>query len=65
MRQGRLFPDPRPDLTDDEIIAAIRAAIDSGGRLSRPAELYLSAICAEHLVLELRGQGLEIVRRDW
>jgi hypothetical protein len=63
MRQGSFFPDPRPDVTDEEVIHAFRIAIERGGRLPRLAELYLGTICAEHLVRELRGQGLEIVRR--
>jgi hypothetical protein len=45
------------------VIHAFRIAIERGGRLPRLAELYLGTICAEHLVRELRGQGLEIVRR--
>ena len=63
MRQARLFPDPRPDLTDEEAVAAVRAAIERGGSLSRLAELYLATLCAEHLLRELRGQGLQVVRR--
>ena len=62
MEQGRLFPDPRPSVTDEEVVAAIRTAISRGGRLSRMAELHLGTVCAEHLVKELRGAGLEIVR---
>ena len=62
MEQGRLFPDPRPSVTDEEVVAAIRTAISSGGRLSRMADLHLCTVCAEHLVKELRGAGLEIVR---
>ncbi len=62
MRQARRFPDPRPDLTDEEVVAAVRAAIERGGNLSRLAELYLATLCAGHLLRE-RGQGLEVVRR--
>ncbi len=62
MHQGRLFPDPLPEATDEEVVAAFRVAIERGGRLPRLAELYLNTICAEHLIEVLRGQGLEIVR---
>ncbi len=62
MDQRSLFPDPRPQVTDDEVVAAFRIAIARGGRLPRLAELYLSTVCAEHLVDELRGAGLEVVR---
>ena len=62
MEQGSLFPDPRPAVTDDELVAVFRCAISHGGRLSRTADLYLTAICAEHLVHELRVAGLEVVR---
>jgi hypothetical protein len=63
MLQRRLFPDPRPDLTDEEVVAALRIAIERGGRLPRIADLYLNTICAEHVVEELRGLGLEVVRK--
>jgi hypothetical protein len=63
MRQARLFPDPRADVSDEEVVAAFRVAIQRGGRLPRLAELYLGTVCAEHLVEELRGQGLDVVRR--
>jgi hypothetical protein len=63
MHQRRRLPDPRPELTDQEVVAAFRIAIQRGGRLPRLADLYLSTICAEHLIEELRGEGLEIVRR--
>ena len=62
MEQGSLFPDPRPTVPDDELVAVFRGAISRGGRLSRMADLYLNAVCAEHLVHELRASGLEVVR---
>jgi hypothetical protein len=62
MEQGSLFPDPRPTLTDDELVTVFRCAILRGGRLSRMADLYLNSVCAEHLVHELRVAGLEVVR---
>jgi hypothetical protein len=62
MEQGSLFPDPRPTVTDEELVAVFRCAISRGGRLSRIADLHLNAVCAEHLVLELRVAGLEVVR---
>jgi hypothetical protein len=62
MEQGSLFPDPRQTVTDDELVAVFRGAISRGGRLSRMADLHLNAVCAEHLVHELRVAGLEVVR---
>ena len=62
MEQGTLFPDPRPTVTDEELVAVFRGAISRGGRLSRMADLYLNAVCAEHLVHELRVAGMEVVR---
>jgi hypothetical protein len=62
MEQGSLFPDPRPAVTDEELVAVFRGAISRGGRLSRMADLYLNAVCAEHLVHELRVAGMEVVR---
>jgi hypothetical protein len=62
MEQGNFLFDPRPPVTDQEVIAAIRTAISNGGRLSRMADLYLCTVCAEHLVEELRVAGLEVVR---
>lgn len=63
MEQGDLFPDPRPALSDEEIATVLRAAIARGGRLPRTAELWLSSLCAEFLVAELRNAGLDVVRR--
>jgi len=62
MKQGSLFPDARPTVTDQELVVVFRRAIASGGRLSRLADLYLNAVCAEHLVHELRVAGMEVVR---
>jgi hypothetical protein len=61
MEQPSLFPDPRPTLTDEEVIAAFRAAISRSSRLSRLADLFLCTVCAEHLVDELHLAGLEVV----
>lgn len=63
MKQGSLFPDPRQNATDEEVIHVLRIALSRGGRLPRMAELYLSGICAEHLVDELHLADLEVVRR--
>ena len=63
MEQAALFPDQRQDATDEEVVAAFRLAIHRGGRLPRLAYLYLSTVCAKHLVDELRGAGLDVVRR--
>jgi hypothetical protein len=60
--QGSLFLNPRPTVTVDELVAVFRGAISRGGRLSRMADMYLNAVCAEHLVHELRVAGLEVVR---
>jgi hypothetical protein len=57
MEQGTLFPDPLQTVTDEELVAVFRSAISRGGRLSRMADLYLNAVCAEHLVHELRVPG--------
>jgi hypothetical protein len=62
MEQGTLFPDPRPTVTDEEIVTALRAAISRSSRLSRLADLFLCTVCAEHLVDELHLAGLEVVR---
>jgi len=62
MEQPSLFPDTVLPVSDDEVEAVLRTAIYSGGRLSRPADLYLSAVCARHLVDELQSAGLRIVR---
>jgi hypothetical protein len=58
-----LFADQRQDATNEEVVAAFRVAIQGGGRLPRLADLYLSTVCAKHLVDELRGTGLDVVRR--
>jgi hypothetical protein len=63
MEQANLFLDQRQDATDEEVVAAFRVAIARGGRLPRMADLYLSTVCAQHLVDELRGAGLDVVRR--
>ena len=62
MEQRSLFPDTRPALSDDEIAEVLRQAILRGRRWHRAADLYLAGICAEHLVDELRGADLEVVR---
>jgi hypothetical protein len=62
MEQGSLFLDPRPTLTDVEVVAAFRGAISRSSRLSRLADLFLGTVCVEHLVDELHLAGLEGVR---
>jgi hypothetical protein len=62
MEQGSLFPDPRPTLTDEEVVAVFRGAISRSSRLSRLADLFLCTVCADHLVDELHLAGLEVVR---
>ena len=63
MEQQSLFPDPRRNATDEEVIHVLRIAIARGGRLPRMAELFLSGVCAEHLVDELHLADLEVVRK--
>jgi hypothetical protein len=41
----------------------LRAAIARAGRLPRSADLLICGLCAQYLVDELRGAGLEVVRR--
>ena len=63
MEQGALFSDLRRDATDEEVMQVLRIAIARGGRLPRLAEMYLSSVCAEHLLAELRTAELEVVHR--
>jgi len=63
MEQGGLFPDLRQNATDEEVVQVLRIAIARGGRLPRMAEMYLSSVCAEHLLAELRTAELEVVHR--
>lgn len=63
MIQGSLFPEPQAAVPDEELAETLRAAIARGGRLPRSADLLLCGVCAEYLVEELRGAGLEVVRR--
>ena len=63
MEQGNLFPQPCQALTDAELGAVLRLAVARAGRLSRLADLHLNSICVDHLVDELRGAGLDVVRR--
>jgi hypothetical protein len=63
MEQGALFPDLRQNATDEEVVQVLRIAIARGGRLPRMAEMYLSSVCAEHLLAELRTAEFEVVHR--
>lgn len=63
MEQGSLFSDLRRNASDEEVVQVLRIALARGGRLPRLAELYLSSICAEHLLEELRLAELEVVHR--
>jgi hypothetical protein len=63
MEQGNLFSDLRRNATDEEVMQVLRIAIARGGRLPRLAELYLSSVCVEHLLEELRLAELEVVHR--
>ena len=57
-----LFQPPQHELSDEEVVAIIRQAMASAGRLPRHADLFLAGICAEHLVDELRAAGLIVAR---
>jgi hypothetical protein len=57
-----LFHALHEELSDDEVAAVLREAMASLGRLPRHADPLLAAICAEHLVVELRTAGLFVVR---
>jgi hypothetical protein len=63
MEQGSLFPDPRRDATDEEVVHVLRIALMRSGRLPRMASLFLTSICAEHLVQQLHNADFEVVRR--
>jgi len=57
-----LFDPPHHEVPDEELTAVIRELIAQAGRLPRSAELYLSGMCAVHLVQGLRAAGLQVVR---
>ena len=57
-----LFAGPHEELTDAEIAEVLRQSIVNAGRLSRPADVFLAGICAEHLVDGLRTAGLLVAR---
>ncbi|HEY1410536.1 MAG TPA: hypothetical protein VGF36_00265, partial [Rhodopila sp.] len=61
--QGSLFPEPPRMVPDEEVVETLRAAIARAGRLPRSADLLLCGLCAEYLAGELRGAGLQVVRR--
>jgi hypothetical protein len=63
MSQSSLFPEPQCVVPDEEVLATLRAALARSGRLPRSADLLLCGMCAQYLVDELRGAGLEVVRR--
>jgi hypothetical protein len=57
-----LFDPPLEELSEEEIAAILRQAIQGAGRLPRSADVYLAGICAEHLVEGLRAAGVLVVR---
>lgn len=62
MIQGNLFPEAPSTVSDDEVVETLRAAIACAGRLPRPADLLLCGLCAQYLLDELHGAGLNVVR---
>lgn len=62
MIQGTLFPEAPSTVPDDEVVETLRAAIACAGRLPRPADLLLCGLCAQYLLDELHGAGLNVVR---
>ncbi len=62
MVQGSLFPELQLTVPDEEVVETLRAAIARAGRLPRSADLLLCGLCAQYLVEELHGAGLEVVR---
>jgi hypothetical protein len=62
MEQRGLFPETLRAATDEEVVAAFRIALSRGGHLPRFADLYLSTVCAEHLLDQLHMAGLRVVR---
>jgi hypothetical protein len=62
MVQGNLFPEPQLTVPDEEVVETLRAAIARAGRLPRSADLLLCGLCAQYLVEELHGAGLDVVR---
>jgi hypothetical protein len=63
MVQGSLFSEPQPAVPTEEVVETLRAAIARAGRLPRSADLFICGLCAQYLIEELRGGGLEVVRR--
>ncbi len=64
MQQGTLFAGLQRNATDEEVVQVLRLAIARGGRLPRMAELYLSSVCAEHLLEALRRARLGVVHQE-
>lgn len=62
MVQGSLFFEPRPTVSDEELVETFRAVIARAGRLPRTADLLLCSLCAQYLVDELHDAGLDVVR---
>ena len=62
MEQDSLLPGLLSPLTDEEIVAVLQAAIACGIRRSREADLFLTQVCARHLVNALRLARLAVVR---
>ena len=56
--------DPSPEtIPDEELEAVLTAALrSSGGQLTRPAECFMAAASARHLVDRLALAGLRVVR---
>ena len=62
LRHPMLFHPPHEELSDEEIAAILRQAIQGAGRLPWSADVYLAGMRAEHLVEGLRAAGMLVVR---
>jgi hypothetical protein len=57
-----LFDPPHEELSDEEIPAILRQAIQGAGRLPGSADVFLAGMCADHFVDGLRAAGVLVVR---
>jgi hypothetical protein len=59
------IPSPFEPVSDDELAAALAAAIRDGkrGTMTHEAEVFLATVCAEFLVERMAQAGLVVMRR--